>query len=396
MSLTGKLDEALIKFIKKYNFISDHIFLFYHKNNIPEIDFSRWILNLEYPILDGAIKKLNQIEEEYLEILEIFKNLDFNDDFLKEQYKKRISEIDAIIKIIKHFNDYDEKLKFDLITKSFWVDLQLCFDISRDEDIILSEFNNFEKEYLHFEDIYNKVKTRLTDEFDAKSIKLYFEEALKYLKIDKNWSVEIRDDITSIVHWEFRNNWWKILIPADKVVSFDRLFVLIIHEIDWHAKQFTCSNKAWIFKPILRFHNSEEILEWLAEYLENLMYILIFRKFQIKDYLDKFSQKLRLLNKTLSLDLFLKEYKFDKIRVFRWFRDIKNFINTKDLIYMQWLYKIIKYKNIYWKSFLNCLYSWVINEDYILKYCKKSTKQIDTINLIEKSSAFHVLSNILK
>lgn len=394
-TLTKKLDISISKFINKYKFFSDHIFLFYGDISSSEINYNLWMPDINYNNLDCAKKDILNIKAAYQEILLLFYNTKFENTFLKLQYKKRLDEFSLIINVIESFYNENEKLKFDLVTKSFWVDLDLCEKISKDSDIILDEFKSLNIYSYIFNEEYNILKYKHNITYDSKAIKYYFQQALKYLKIDKNWKVKISENVDSIVHWNFSNKWWTIFIPPYKGISLERLIILIVHEIDTHCIQFTWKNKQWIFSPLIRFPNSEEILEWLATYFELLFEILIFRNQSLEKRLLNYDLKLKLLNKDVDLTTFLIKYQYDKLRVFRWFNDINNYFNTKDFIYTQWLYKVIKYKNQLWKSFFNLAFSWLVNEEYILKFWKRNKNKFDCIKFIKNSSAYYILKNKL-
>lgn len=391
-----QLDKALSWFIKEFSFISDPIFLF-NPRDVPEkLDFSSWILELEYPLIDEILKNISNMKNGYETLISIFYKINFTNDFLKDQYKKRVEEIWLIIEIIECFYDKDETKKFDLITKYFWVDLDLCKnEILKNKQIISNEFDSLLSNSYLFDDVYHKIKDRLEEEINADQIKYYFEEALKFLKIEKYWEVEISDKVLSVVHWDFTENWGKIYIPKNRKIKLSYLFPLIIHEIDWHSKQFTNFWDIWLYKANIRFSKSEEILEWLAKYLEYSFDSLILKSNLYSVKIDDFQKKVLFLEWKISFEKFLVLYSMNLLRVFRWFSNIKNYFNTKDLIYIQWLYKIIKYKNIYWNDLFSKVYDWVINEDYILQNCKIIDRQFDIVEFIKNSSAFYVLNKFI-
>ncbi|MDD5769881.1 MAG: DUF1704 domain-containing protein [Candidatus Gracilibacteria bacterium] len=390
-------DNKLINFIKKYSFISDPIFLFYPENIPENLDFSTGKLDLKYPNIDKALEKIDLIKKEYFEIIKLFNEVEILDNFLKEQYKKRLDEIGLIFEIIKHFYNEDETKKFELITKYFGVDLDFCKnEVLKNKQIIFDEFNALkEKSYL-FDDIYKKIKNRLDEEVSDIEIKYYFEKALKFLKIDKYWKVVIDENAMSFVHGDFNNNGGTIFIPKNRTIKLSYLILLIIHEIDGHSKQFTNFGEIGLYKSIIRFSQAEEILEGLAIYLEYSFEYLILRQSRLENIINNFENRINFINGKITFDNFLNFYtKKDLLnRIFRGFRNIKNFINTKDLIYTQGIYKIIKYKNKYGDDLFEKIYSGVINAEYIEKDCKRG-KDFEVISFLKNSSAFYILTKII-
>lgn len=367
------LDLKISAFFEKYYFFSDPIFLFNPKKLPREEDYYKQRLNLKYPLIDQALENIEEIKKWYKDIKETYNKVNFSNDFFKKEYKKRINKIGKIISLIEVFYKEDEQEKFDLITNYFWVDLDFCInEILENYEIIDKEFKKIEKNAYLFDDLYIKYKNFKDKKFDAKDIKFYFEKALKYLKIKKYWKVVITYEVSSIVHWEFNQNWWKIFIPKNKVVNFERLIALIIHEIDAHCRQFTNKNKYWLYSWDIRFANSEEFVEWFAIYLETIFYILFFRNNIYKNRYINFKLNLDFVEGKIDYKKYIDNYSKYKFRSFRWFRNIKKFINTKDLVYTQWLYKTIKYKNLYWENFLKHILDWTINENCFLKFWKKN------------------------
>lgn len=394
---TDDIDLSMLKLIDKYSFLSDPIFLFNPSKFPEEKDFYAQKLELDYSLIEKVFKDIKNLKKWYLEIQEIFEKTKFWDDFLKNEYKKRIGKIWEVIKIIEVFYNEDEQEKFDLITDYFWVDLDFCKkEILPNINIVKIEFDKIMKNKIFFEKTYNKTKKFLNKTFEAKEIKYYFEEALKFLDLSQFWKVEITDKVNSIVHWEFDQIWWKIFIPKDRILGFERLFTLLIHEIDWHTVQFTNKRKNHIYWPNIRFSDSEEFVEWYAIFFELVFENLVFNAQSYQNYWDEFILKMSFLNKEINLKEFLDKYELDKFRVFRWFKSIDKFINTKDLIYVQGLYKIIKYKNIYFKNLIKCLNKWTINESCLLKIWKKWEDDFDIVNYVKESSAYYVLKNFLK
>ncbi len=391
------LDLKISVFFEKYYFFSDLIFLFNPKKLPREEDYYKQRLNLKYPLIDQALENIEEIKKWYKDIKETYNKVNFSNDFFKKEYKKRINKIGKIISLIEVFYKEDEQEKFDLITNYFWVDLDFCInEILENYEIIDKEFKKIEKNAYLFDDLYIKYKNFKDKKFDAKDIKFYFEKALKYLKIKKYWKVVITYEVSSIVHWEFNQNWWKIFIPKNKVVNFERLIALIIHEIDAHCRQFTNKNKYWLYSWDIRFANSEEFVEWFAIYLETIFYILFFRNNIYKNRYINFKLNLDFVEGKIDYKKYIDNYSKYKFRSFRWFRNIKKFINTKDLVYTQWLYKTIKYKNLYWENFLKHILDWTINENCFLKFWKKTNKNLDILKFIKNSSACYTLKYSLK
>lgn len=386
-------DNLIKKFFLENSYLSDHIFLFYIDKKTTDVDYKKWFLYLDYPNVNFLKWKENELKKDYNKLLLLFDDVEFESDFLKVQYQKKLGEIWNILELINCFYDKNEEKKFHLVTKSFWVDLDFCREeVLKNQDLIINYFSDLLIESKKYDVIFSKIQEFVWYTFNSTQIKFYFEEALKYLKISDFWDVEITNNVWSIVHWGFTNNKGVIYIPSDANVSFERLFNLIIHEIDWHAKQFSNFSSELLFSSLVRFSNSEEYIEWLAMYLENSFNTLIFRNLKVKKYIDKFSQVLWLLDWKIDYYDFLEQYEFNKFRVFRGFSDIKNYINTKDLIYTQGLYKILKKQKDFGKKLFDVIYLWCVNDDYLLENLDKSENKFDIFSLIENSSAFFVMN----
>ena len=392
-----EFDDILWDFISKYSFFSDPIFLF---NTDDEVDVEKilsWNLDVNYPLVDKIKNNLDILNKDFYNIEKTFLTLDINDDFLKNQYYLRLENIKNTIKLIDIFYDKDEYLKFDLINKIFWVDLNFCKnEVFLNKQVFDDEFQYYLNKSDFYDELYKKSEKLLDKIYNANEIKKYFEEALNFLWIWDKREVLVDKNVAAIVHWDFTKDGWKIFIPYWREVNFTYLISLIIHEIDWHSRQFTNNSKIWILCPNIRTPNSEWILEWLAIYLENAINALVFKTTKIDRTFWDFHNKILFLKKEISLEELVNRYRWNNIfRVFRWFKNTNEYINTKDLVYLEWLYKLIKYKQKYWKWLFDTIYSWVINEQYIERNCKISNEKYYLENYIKNTSAFYILTKIL-
>lgn len=385
------LDTKIIELTLKYPFLPDPIVLFKPDWGIQSSHIDSWILNLNYPFLQSAKSKVQEAKNDLHSIFEILIQTDFESEFLRYQYDKRLNDFSDILKIIENFNNEDESRQFELINSIFGVDIQLFDEIIANEKKVYNEFEN----YCSHRDIQTvKMIEWLKDkQFDAKQIKHYFEESLKYLWILDKWNVRITDDVIVIMHTNFNNWWWEVLIPDGKIINLERLLALIIHELDWHCKQFT-NNNCGIFKGSIRFSHSEEFIEWLALYLQYWLSKLLFGKNDVVDRFYKDWLKISFLKWEISHKELIDKFNWpNNIRLFRWFKNIKRFINTKDLVYLQWLYKLIKYKDTY-SNFFELIYDWAINEEYIKQYWNIWKGSFNLEEFVYNSSAFYVLKQI--
>jgi hypothetical protein len=94
----------------------------------------------------------------------------------------------------------------------------------------------------------------------------------------------------------------------------------------------------------------------------------------------------------ISLDNLIKTYNWNLYRLFRWFRNIKKYWNYKDLVYLEWIYNIIKKIEKYW-NFLDLIKIGTINKKYIKKHW--SNTEGNKLQL-KKTSAIYILNKILK
>jgi hypothetical protein len=212
---------------------------------------------------------------------------------------------------------------------------------------------------------------------------------LKYLNLENNWKVKIWDT-TSIVHTNFNENWWTIIIPKTRKVSLKKLIELIIHEIDWHCVQF--SNAKWLFSGSIRFSNSESLLEWYAMFLEYSLSSKYFWENKIIQLINKKQLHYDFITWKISLNKLINQYEWNIYRLFRGFKNIKKYWNYKDLVYLEWIHDIINKIEKYW-NFLDLIKIGTINKKYIKKYWNYTEKKKLTL---KTTSAIYILNKILK
>jgi len=378
------IDKEIISLIEKYPFLTDPITLFKTDSNLEKIDYKSWFLDINYPEINKYKKQTKTINLKLNNILDKIKKTNFKDKFIKKEYIKRIKDFKKITKLIKIFNKKNEKQKQILLNSYFHINLKKIWKILKNKNKLINYFQT--KEII----LKNKEKSYLNKTIiNSKQIKKYFEEALKYLNLDKNWEVKI-GDTTSIVHTNFNKNWWKIIIPQSRKISLKKLIELIIHEIDWHCVQF--SNANWLFSWSIRFSNSEALLEWYAIFLEYSLSSKYFWENKIKQLINKKQLHYKFITWKISLNKLIDNYKWNLYRLFRWFKNIKKYWNYKDLVYLEWISNIIKKIEKYW-NFLNLIKIGTINKKYIKKHW---TQTIKNNFKLETTSAIHILNKILK
>ena len=363
--------------------LTDPIFLFNPEKFPNREELISWKLDLRYPEIDKLREKLVEIKKDFYSLLKEVEKYNFGTNYIKIQYLERFKDFYKVIRIIECFYDEEEYEKYNLINEYFWINFELLDRVFEDKEFFTNELDKFkwiltEKQKKYFENTYIK----------ADKIKYYFEEALKYLKLENKWKVEIWDAI-SIWHRDFNEWWWKILIPKEKEITLKRLFSLIAHEIDGHSVQF--SSCEWLFSWSIRFSKSESLVEWFALYLEYMIESYLFWKttFLYRTYILNYT-RFSLLKRTLSIEEFLNKYKSFEFRNFRWFKDIERYLNLKDFVYIQGLYEVIKYQNIY-SNFWDMIKCWAVNENHIKKYwviCWRKNRI-----KIKESSAYFILKN---
>jgi hypothetical protein len=379
------LNELIIRFIEKYPFFTDPIILFKTNSKLSKNDFVSWNLKAKYPEIEKLNKNINIIKTELENIKNILEKTDFSDLGYKNEYVNRLNDFLDIVKIIEIFYDKDEKEKFKLINKYFWVDINKIWEILENKNYLLNYFS-LNNPILSPEEIEKYKETTL----NSTEIKRYFTESLKYLNLEKNWKVKI-GDTTSIIHTNFNEFWWELIIPKDKKVNIKKLLELIIHEIDWHCVQF--SNAKWLYSGSIRFSNSEALLEWYAMYLEYSLTSKYFWENRIIELINKKELHYRYINNQITINTLLESYTGNNFRLFRWFHNIQKYSNLKDMVYLQWIYQVIENLKKYW-DFLDLIKIWVVNQEYIEKHWKILEKK-EEFNL-EKTSAIYILNKYFK
>lgn len=379
------LNIQIIKLIEKYPFFTDPIVLFKTDNQLSYKDYLNWELEVNYPEIRKLKKNISSIKIELENIKTILEKTEFLDLNYKNEYKKRLDDFSKIIKIIEIFYNKNEKEKFNLINNYFWVDLKKIWQILENKNYLLNYFN-YENQILSSENI-QKYKNII---LSSQEIKKYFIEALKYLKLEKNWKVKIGNS-TSIIHTNFNEKWWEIIIPQKKQANIKKLLELIIHEIDWHCIQF--SNAKWLLSGSIRFSQSEVLLEWYAMFLEYSLASKYFWENRIVELINKKEFHYKYINNNVSLKELLENYTGNIFRLFRWFKYIKKYSNLKDMVYLQWIHQTIENLEKYW-NFLDLIIIWVINQKYIENYWIISGKN-EEYNL-EKTSAIYILNKYFK
>ena len=385
------LNKEIINFIEKYPFFTDPIVLFKTDNEISKDIFINWKLEVNYPKIKDASRNIQNIELKLnniyniLEKTDIINNNNNNNIESKNQYKERLNDFLKIIKIIKIFNNENEQEKFNLINEYFWVDIEKISVILGNKNYLLSYFSS-ENPILNKKEIEKHKNTFIF----SKEIKKYFIEALKYLNLEKNWKVKIGDS-TSIIHTNFNELWWEIIIPENKKINIKKLLELIIHEIDWHCVQF--SNAKWLYSWSIRFSNSEVLLEWYAMFLEYSLTLKYFWENRIVKLINKKELHYNYLNNKISLEKLLENYTWNIFRLFRWFKNINKYSNLKDMVYLQWIYEVMQNLEKYW-NFLDLIKKWTVNQYYIEKHWILLEKK-EKFSL-ENSRAIYILNKYFK
>lgn len=397
LNRTNIIDAALQSFIRDFPFFSDPIFLF-NPSRIPSKEelLSNNLGDVRYPLVDQMQERLPDIYIRFHNIRKVFQETSFEDSTIENEYLYRLQSLEKIIRLIEIFYSPDETEKFNIVTEYFGIDVDICWEIAdiwtqyiQDEFLSISPLMNLSQSQ----------KILFHTSIRAEEIKEYFEMAILFLWLEKNWVVEVSDSILAIVHGDFEWNWGKVYIPANYTCSYQGLLALIIHEVDGHCRQFTNSGEYSIYWPWIRSVHSEEILEWLAIFLEHSWNVVIFWEDSIEKSLHNFSLKYSLLSKKITLQEFFKKSKIQNyFRTFRWFYDVAHFMNTKDFVYMQGLYKIISLKSEFGFWLFDLLYTeGVVSEQFIRKNIQQysQSKYQNLSFLIEQTSAFFILNQIL-
>jgi len=379
--LLEELNNVIIRFIEKYPFFVDPIVLFRTDSKYKRSDFLTGYLNFSYPEIDEKLLLLPLIEKELKNIDRNLKETIFDKQAYNKKYANRIEDFHKVIKIIKIFYNENEQEKFNLINDYFWVDIEKVWKILENKDFYL---NYFKTDLVLLNE--NKIINLKNIKIWAEKIKFYFEEALIFLKLDSFWKVKIWD-VTSIVHTNFNEKWGEILIPKNRVISIKKLLELIIHEIDWHCSQF--SEVEWIYSWSIRFSKSEILLEWYAILLESLFSYKYFWNNRLKSIIEKREVQYLYSQNKISLKTLLENKLVNPFITFRLFKNIKKYSNLKDMVYLQWVAKVIDNLNKYW-NFLKIIEKGVINQEYIDKYWLKS--DIKEKIILENTSAVYILN----
>lgn len=379
------INKQIFRFITKYPFVTDPIVLF----NPEEIPKSDKILNLEldlnYKLIEENIKIIDSIKNELYDIVKLIHKERFNNLYLKIEYLERIKDFYKVIRIIEIFHEKEEYEKYNLINEYFWIDFELLEEIFLNKEILEKEFR-CKKKFLK-----DSTLSKLEATFiDSKWIKNYFEKALEFLWLENIWKVKIWD-VISIVHTNFNEIWWDLVIPKDYNINIKRLLILISHEIDWHCTQF--SNCDSLSSWWIRYSKSESLVEWFAMYNEYLFQSKMFWENWINNLVNNNKERFKLSEWEISISEFYKSYNWNLFRNFRWFKNIDKYFNLKDFVYLQWIYKVIKYSKTY-NNFLEIIRNWAINDSYIKKYWQKEWRK-EKIK-IKETSAFFILNEILE
>ncbi len=373
-----------LEFIHTHPFFWDPIFLTYPDNVPTKEDLLRgndWKKNIRYPLIEKLQPKVDFLYQE-IEWFETKKLNSLETGWLKEEYKKRFSQFKDIIWLIENFDNWDEAKKFAIITDYFWIDLEYC-------EKVLKNYNQIEN---FFEAIPTQKIPVEEKIFNATEMKFYFEKSLAFLWLEKYWEVEISDSVMSVVHWDFTEHWGKIFIHPSHKVDTVRLLALIIHEIDGHTRQFTYTGNEEIFSAGMRMSHSEEITEGMAILLEYAFYKYVFWVRRYADTFSHFKKLLALATKKTAIWPYIQNYKGSFIfRSFRWFYDIENYMNPKDLVYKQGVARVIEIFEKFWQNGLDIIYSGCVNKEYVEQNAILTKQKESIIPILEKSSAFHIL-----
>lgn len=374
-----KLDKEIIKLVTKYPFLTDPIVLF-NPSKIPSKEnILKWTLNLQYPEIDKSQIDLNKIKNNYYKVIDILNETIFETIYSKIEYSHRLKDFYKVIRIIEIFYDKNEYEKYNLVNEYFWIDFELLEEIFSNKELFINEFN-YKKPLLS----ERKILKLENKEINSSEIKFYFIESLKFLWLEKNWKVVIWDAV-SIVHSNFNEKWGDIIIPREKTVNIKVLLWLIAHEIDWHCIQFTNCN--YLSSWTIRYSRSESLAEWFAMYNQYFFLKRIFwEKIWLSHFYNKSSHKFDFIENKISFESFIKSYKWNIIRNFRWFSNIYKYRNLKDFVYIQGLYRTIKYRKKY-NNFFEMMKSWAVNDSYIKKYWDERWRK-EKLKISEMSAYF--------
>ena len=376
-----KLNKQIIKLVTKYPFLTDPIVLF-NPSRIPsQKEILSWELNLVYPEIDKNIKIIDEIKKDFFKITDLLIKVKFDSLYLEVEVSERLKDFHKIIRIIEIFYDKKEYEKYNLINEYFWIDFELLEEIFERREVLENHFSI--KEGILKRKEISKLEQTLVG---ADEIKFYFDEALKFLDLENNWKV-LTWDVISIVHTNFNKKGGEIMIPKNIEIDAKRLLGLIAHEIDGHCVQFT--NCDCLAGGTIRYSKSESLVEWYAIYIEYQFESKVFwNNLKVLSLIDRNYIRFDTINTRWSVVKYLSCLKWNWIRFFRWFSDIAHYKNLKDFVYIQWLYKIIKFGKKY-SNTLSLLKSWAINKSYIKKFWIKEWRK-EKIN-IKKTSAYYVL-----
>jgi len=380
-----KLNNQIIKLVTKYPFLTDPIVLFNPSEKPSKKDILSGKLKLKYPEIDKNLKKLEKIKKDFFKVNSLFIKSQFRTKYFEVEVQERLKDFYKVIKIIELFYEKEEFEKYNLINEYYWIDFELLEEIFENEQILKEWFIN--KTPLISAKEIKKLEKK---ELNAKEVKYYFKKALVKNDLDENWNVTI-GDVISVVHTNFNKNWWDIIIPKKYTTTAKKMLELIAHEIDWHCIQFT--NCDCLSSGTVRYSQSESLVEWFAIYTEyHFADIVYWEKSKLINLINKNRERFLILNKEQSIDNIFETIKWNKFRFFRWFRNIKKYMNLKDFVYIQWLYKIIIFSKIYANTF-SLLRNWAINDSFINKYWIKWGRK-EKLN-IKKTSAYYILTKYL-
>ncbi len=376
----NKLNDKIIKLVTKYPFLTDPIVLF-NPSKIPsKKEILSWKLNLKYPQIDKVLWNIKTLKQDFFKIIDLLIATEFDNIYLKVEFSERLKDFYKIIKVIEIFYDAEEYEKYNLINEYFWIDFELLEEIFNRREILEKHFSN--KQWL----LKNKEIQTLEQTFiNADKIKFYFDEALEFLGLNSNWEI-LAWDVISVVHTNFNDGWGEIIIPKNIEISVKRLLELIAHEIDGHCVQFTnCDCLSWW---TIRYSKSESLVEWYAMYIQYLFESKIYgTNLRIFSLIDKNLIRFDAVNNG-SVKRYLSSLEWTWIRFFRWFSNINHYKNLKDFVYIQWLYRVIRFSKKYSNTF-SLLKSWAINDSYIKKFWIRQWRK-EIIN-IKNTSAYYIL-----
>lgn len=306
--------------------------------------------------------KYNEIKIDIDESLEIIKKISIPDIPLSSIYLRKKEEVINKLKFLKAFQTQD----IENMSKYIW-----------------NVYGHIEQKTLEYAN--NILKTSELEQKENRF--LTFDEIKK--ELDRfNFIYGINLKITQKESWSrFSLKWDSLNVRSTVKIWKKELRPIVAHEIETHyLRRINGRNSE--FKIFTRWTAKYiEIEEWLAIYNQNIF----LNKTSPKYYVS--SRTYRLLDFALNnsyedfINELIKEYDYNYnkacnflIRHKRWITDVsKNYIFTKDVVYLNWLLKIQDFIDKWWS--ISKLYFWKIWIDDLEDIKKSNLININIDNL---------------